>query len=83
MVEHKILLNPPPSIKQAPIPILAVIVEQAEYIPTNEKATLSCVALTGLCMIGSVLSGVVGGVSECIVERKNHLMQERMGHTRD
>lgn len=54
-----------------------------EYIPTNEKATLSCVALTGLCMIGSVLSGVVGGVSECIVERKNHLMQERMGHTRD
>ena len=54
-----------------------------DIIPSHEKVALGFVCATGVCLLGTVLSGVAGGISDCWQERKNRLMQEKMDRSRD
>lgn len=55
----------------------------SDIIPSHNQIALGFVCATGICLLGTVLSGVAGGISDCWQERKNRLMQEKMEHTRD
>lgn len=58
-------------------------VANPEYVPANEKVALGFLCAVGVCMTGTVLAGVAGGISDCWQERKKRMLQERMEHTRD
>ena len=58
-------------------------VAHPEYYPTNEKVALGFLCAMGVCMIGTVLSGIVGGISDYFAERKKQMLQAKMEHTRD
>lgn len=59
------------------------IIYHSDIIPSHNQIALGFVCATGVCLLGTVLSGVAGGISDCWQERKNRLMQEKMEHTRD
>lgn len=61
----------------------AVILGNPEFIPSNEKIALGCFGAMGICLAGTVLTGITGGIGAYFTERKNRLMQERMARTRD
>lgn len=58
-------------------------VAHPEYYPTNEKVALGFLCAMGVCMTGTVLSGIAGGISDYFAERKKQMLQAKMEHTRD
>jgi hypothetical protein len=54
-----------------------------EYIPANEQVALGFLCAMGVCMTGTVLSGIAGGISDYFAERKKQMLQAKMEHTRD
>ncbi len=55
----------------------------SDIIPSHNQIALGFACATGICLLGTVLSGVAGGISDCWQERKNRLMQEKMERSRD
>ena len=55
----------------------------SDIIPSHNQIALGFACATGICLVGTVLSGVAGGISDCWQERKNRLMQEKMERSRD
>lgn len=54
-----------------------------DIIPSHEKVALGFIGVAGVCLLGTLLSGVAGGVSDYVADKKKKMMQDKLSHTRD